>query len=91
MLLVVKGKYYLEGGNDFSNVAKVENVKYGEMFDKFNCDYQLDEKDLVEEPTTETIKKDERYLNSMKIVGIAFVVVIVLGLISKRKSKKITA
>lgn len=88
---VVKGKYYLEGGSDFTKIAKVENIKYGEMFDKFSCDYQFDEKDLVEEPTPETMRKDERYVKAMKIIGIAFVIVIVLGLISKRKSRKISA
>ncbi len=88
---VVKDNFYLEGKTDFLSTAKFETVKYGEIFDKFNCDYELAETDLRVEPTLKEIKSNEDYLNAIKFIGITFIVVIVVGLITSNKNRRSVA
>lgn len=88
---VSKGDYYLEGDTNFLNTATFETIKYGDFFDKFNCEYVLDEGDIRVEPTLKEIKADEKYLNAIKYLGIAFVVVIVIGLITSNKNRRTAA
>ncbi len=84
---VTNGTYYIEGVNDFIDKGTLETIKYGE-FDKFNCDYILDEKDIQAEPTLKEIKADEGYLTLIKVLCISFVVVIVLGLFVSSKNRR---
>lgn len=84
---VTNGTYYIEGLNDFIDKGTLETIKYGD-FEKFNCDYVLDEKDIQTEPTLKEIKADEGYMTAIKVLGIGFVVVIVLGLIVSNKNRR---
>lgn len=84
---VTNGKYYIEGLNDFIDKGTLETIKYGE-FDKFNCDYVLDEKDIQPEPTLKEIKADEGYMTAVKALCIGFVVVIVIGLFVSNKNRR---
>lgn len=84
---VTNGTYYIEGLNDFVDKGTLETIKYGE-FNKFNCDYVLDENDIQEEPTLKEIKADEGYMTAIKVLGISFVVVIVLGLFVSNKNRR---
>ena len=88
---VAKGDYYLEGDNNFLTTAVFETIKYGKKKEKFNCDYVFDESDIRIEPTLKEIKADEKYLNTFKYLGIAFIVVIVIGLITSNKNRRTTA
>ena len=88
---VAKGDYYLEGDNNFLNTAKFETIKYGDFFEKFNCDYVFDENDVRVEPTLKEIKADEGYINAFKYLGIAFIVVIIVGLITSNKNRRTVA
>ena len=88
---VAKGDYYLEGDNNFLTTAVFETIKYGEFFEKFNCDYVFDESDIRIEPTLKEIKADEKYLNTFKYLGIAFIVVVIIGLITSNKNRRTTA
>lgn len=88
---VSKGDYYLEGDTSFLNTAVFETIKYGDFFDKFSCNYQFDEKDVRVEPTLKEIKSNEKYLTAIKLVGVAFIVVIVVGLITSNKNRRTAA
>lgn len=88
---VAKGDYYLEGDNSFLKTATFETIKYGDFYEKFNCDYVFDENDIRPEPTLKEIKADDGYLKTFKYLGIAFIVVVVIGLITSSKNRRTTA
>lgn len=88
---VAKSDYYLYGDSSFLTAATFETIKYGEFFDKFSCDYEFDEKDLRPEPSLKEIKAGEKYLNMIKYLGIAFVVVVIIGLITSNKNRRTVA
>ena len=84
---VTNGRYYIEGNTDFLEKGTLETVKYGD-FEKFNCDYLLNENDVQVEPTVEVIKADKRYTTAFKVLIAGIAVVIVIGLIKKSKVKR---
>jgi prepilin-type N-terminal cleavage/methylation domain-containing protein len=84
---VTNGKYYIEGLNDFLDKGTLETIKYGE-FDKFVCNYVLNEDDIEVEPTLKEIKADEGYLTTIKVLCVGFVVIIVIGLFVSNKNRR---
>lgn len=84
---VTNGKFYVEGVQDFLDKGTLETIKYGE-FDKFDCNYVLNEDDIEVEPTLKEIKADEGYLTAIKVLCVGFVVIIVIGLFVSNKNRR---
>jgi hypothetical protein len=84
---VTNGVYYVEGKSSFLDDGKYETVKYGDFNSKFNCSYIFSDDDTLPEPSLKDIRGDERYLNAVKIIGIAFVITVILGLIVRARNK----
>lgn len=80
-LKVTNGMHFIEG--DSLDDAKIENIKYG-SFKKFDCKYELDQKDLLEEPNFKLDFKENSF-KYLKIFGIVFVVAVVFGIIFGKK------
>lgn len=82
---VATAKYYIEGNDKFEQHT-IENVKYG-VFEKFNCDYELQEEDIRKEITVEQIRGNEKYKNALKYLLVAFGVALIVSLIASRKAR----
>lgn len=77
------GEYFVEGSGDEIKKAKVDVVKHG-IFDKFDCDYKVNESDLIDD-TPLKFMSAETYEWVSKTVGIIFGVCVVGALLSKKR------
>ena len=80
---VATSKYFIEGNDKFEQHT-IDNIKYG-VFEKFTCDYELQEEDVRKEITVKDIRESLKYKTTLKYLLIAFGVGIILSLTIGRR------
>lgn len=83
---VTNGEYYIEGTSAFLEESKIDIAKYGN-FSKFDCDYTLDNKDLIEEVSIATIKNTKKYAIITKCLWVGFILLLIATIIVKGKNR----